>query len=222
MSSDRKKHRKKFKKKRKSFVRKISLSAKIDFSSVKREPRTQRRFSKRNGRTRDVFGIFRVLRLNINLFFGENNVFNMFRVNKKLFEACISFSVQFWNFRFFKKKEALSWPFWSQRDQLVTPAPYDRYFEPKISPIGRLWRDFRTWKGRKVLLQPQLSILRGCPRMAGQHFLTVDYSSLEAPLSFAPTFKPIGWTKRALPENSTIFGTNFPEVPVSSIIAIYK
>jgi hypothetical protein len=44
--------------------------------------------------------------------------------------------------------------------------------------------------------------------MAGHHFLTGDYSSLEAPLSFATIFKPIGWTKRALPENSTIFGTD--------------
>ena len=54
------------------------------------------------------------------------------------------------------------------------------HFEPKISPIGRLGRDFRTWKDRKALLQPQHSILRGCPRQAVEHFLTVDYSILEA------------------------------------------
>ena len=68
--------------------------------------------------TREVFGIFRVLRLDINLFFGENNVFNMFWVNEKLLEAFILLSVQFWNFRFFKKKGR-------SRDQLVTKPPYD-------------------------------------------------------------------------------------------------
>ena len=45
--------------------------------------------------TREGFGIFRVLRLDINLFFGENNVFNMFWVNEKLLEAFILLSVQF-------------------------------------------------------------------------------------------------------------------------------
>ena len=48
-------------------------------------------------------------------------------------------------------------------------------------------------------------------RKAVEHFLTVDYSSLAAALSFASIFKPLGWTKQALPENSS---TNFLEVPV--------
>ena len=69
-----------------------------------------RKMTKAERGTREVFGIFRVLRLDINLFFGENNVFNMFWVNEKLLEAFILLSVQFWNFRFFKKKGALSWP----------------------------------------------------------------------------------------------------------------
>ena len=93
------------------------------------------------------------------------------------------------------------------------------HFEPKISPIVADWGDFRTWKDRKVPLKPQFSILWGCPRIAGRHFLTVDYSYLEDPLSFASTFKPLGWTKRALPENEHKI---FPEVPVSSILAAWK
>ena len=63
------------------------------------------------------------------------------------------------------------------------------------------WGDFRTWRDRKLLLKPQFSILWGCPGIADLHFLTVDYSYLEDPLSFAFIFKPLGWTKRALPEN---------------------
>jgi hypothetical protein len=66
-----------------------------------------------------------VLRLNINLFFGENNVFNMFWVDKKLFEASISFSVRFC--------------------QLVTPAPYD--------PTGLSFGPFARQKGGNKAMQ---------------------------------------------------------------------
>ena len=62
----------------------------------------------------------------------------------------------------------------------------------------------------KVLLQPQLSKPRGDPRSASLHFLKVNYSSLEAALSFAPTFRLLGWSKWALPVDSStqvpIFG----------------
>jgi hypothetical protein len=46
------KHIEKISKKKRKFFRKISLFANFDFSSVKREPLTQRRFSKRNARER--------------------------------------------------------------------------------------------------------------------------------------------------------------------------
>ena len=54
------------------------------------------------------------------------------------------------------------------------------HFEPKnfskISPIGRLLGDFRTWKDRKVLLQKYYRYFR----KTVEHFLTVDYASLAA------------------------------------------
>ena len=113
-------HRKNFKEKTKIFFSKnLSICQFWLFSSVKWDlhpteihwKNCARKMTKAERGTREVFGIFRVLRLDINLFFGENNVFNMFWVNEKLLEAFILLSVQFWNFRFFKKKGAISWPF---------------------------------------------------------------------------------------------------------------
>ena len=118
-------HRKNFKKKRKIFFRKISLFANFDFSSVKREPRTQRRFSKRNARERRQrlsveharsLESFVCFAPKLSYFFSWIYLSYSFCVLKKLFEASLQFWARFENLKFQEKSGRL-------RVQLDTACP---------------------------------------------------------------------------------------------------
>jgi len=115
----------------------------------------------------------------------------MFRIYKKQFKAFVSFYVRFWNFRFFKKKGALSWPFWSRRDQFwsrqrpTTRSDSLRFvalekFALRIyMPAHKGFRDWIRYTFQYTNNQKSESVIAFSEMYHGDHFETSNWNPPE-------------------------------------------